>query len=79
MGPVPKQFTGIVTMSGGQTFLLIDVLGVATQALLLMGPGPSVAQQIAAATAAFAPVVGTLQTIRGVPTNFLDQFAILVV
>jgi hypothetical protein len=79
MAPGPTQFTGIVMTIGAQTFLRISTAPGTTPALLLTGSGPSVAQQIAAATAMFAPVVGTTQTVSGFPTNVLSQFAILVV
>jgi hypothetical protein len=72
MGQISE--TGLIVSPGGQTFLETGGLFF----LLLKGPGPSTAQQVAEATAQFGPLAGTIQTVSGVATDVGGQSAILV-
>ena len=79
MATQAQQFTGLVAAIGAETFLQMSGATGVSSALLLMGTGPSVAQQIAVATSTFAPFVGTVQTVSGFPTQVLQRLAIEVI
>jgi hypothetical protein len=78
MSPSFEVFQGVIAVFGGETFLQQNTAAGPVQMLIIRsGPG-NLGDQIAAATAMFQAVVGTVQRFQGRLTNVEGQRAILV-